>query len=417
MTANGFYQTILDTLQGQTDQLRTIPPERLDWAGPGALLQLYRKTSGSDRSALIRAIGQVIQEHRAPPSVLAQLIQIASSLDLAEIEPHVRKLQGQAIAAEETLRDAIANYLAFRQLGGPTKRLTRRRPTNDTPAVNGLSRTIYTASNDIRLPGTKVRGEGDEPSGDAAVDEAYDGLGATYKLYKEAFGRNSLDDSGPPLIATVHYGQQYDNAEWNGQQMLFGDGDGTYFNRFTFAIDVIGHNLTLGVTQYTSRLIYNDQPGALNVSFSDVFGSMVKQHSLNQKVDEADWLIGQGLLTGAVQSGNPSQPVALRSMLKPGTAFNDPVFGKDPQPGNMSDYVSSQIDNGGVHINSGIPNRAFALAAKNIGGYSWEGAGQIWYKTLLRLQPEAQFQDAADLTYLIAGEEPFGSAYQKAVQD
>src|SRR5439155_12887366 len=137
----------------------------------------------------------------------------------------------------------------------------------------------------------------------------------------------------------------------------------------------------------------------------------------NQKVDEADWLIGQGLLTDAVQSGDPSQPVALRSMLKPGTAFNDPVFGKDPQPSNMSGYVPGQGDNGGVHTNSGIPNRAFALAAVNLGGYSWEGAGQIWYKTLLRLQPEAQFQDAADATYQVAGEDPFGSDDQKAVQD
>jgi len=299
-------------------------------------------------------------------------------------------------------------------LGGITLPLGFLGPKAST---NALSRTIYTSGNGTQLPGTKVRGEGGNPAGDAATDEAYDGLGATYKLYKDAFGRNSLDDNGLPLIASVHYGQQYDNAEWNGQQMLFGDGDGTYFNRFTIAIDVIGHELTHGVTQYTSGLSYHDQPGALNESFSDVFGSMVKQYSLNEKADAADWLIGQGLLTDQVQSGDPAHGPALRSMLKPGTAFNDPVFGKDPQPDNMSGYVTGQGDNGGVHTNSGIPNRAFALAAVNSGGYSWEGAGQIWYKTLLRLQPEAQFQDAADLTFQVAGEEPFGSDYQKAVQD
>src|SRR5262249_32645562 len=155
------------------------------------------------------------------------------------------------------------------------------------------------------------------------------------------FGRNSLDDNGLPLIATVHYGQQYDNAEWNGQQMLFGDGDGTFFNRFTLAIDVIGHELTHGVTQYTSNLEYKDQPGALHPSFSDVCGSLVKQSSLGQKADEADWLIGAGLLTDQVQSGDTSHGPALRSMLKPGTGFNDPVFGKDPQPGNMSGYVQT----------------------------------------------------------------------------
>jgi len=282
---------------------------------------------------------------------------------------------------------------------------------------HGLDRTIYTANNGTRLPGTKVRGEGDPAPGDPAADEAYDGLGATYELYQTAFGRNSLDDNGLPLIGTVHYGQQYDNAEWNGQQMLFGDGDGNYFNRFTIAIDVIGHELTHGVTQYTAGLEYHDQPGALNESFSDVFGSMVKQYSKNQTAAAADWLIGEGLLTDQVHSGDPSHPAALRSMLKPGTGFNDPNMGKDPQPANMSGYLQTQDDNGGVHTNSGIPNKAFAVAAVNIGGKSWEGAGQIWYRTLLRLQPEAQFQDCADLTYQIAGEDPFGDDFQKAVQD
>src|SRR5262249_10858797 len=281
----------------------------------------------------------------------------------------------------------------------------------------GLSRTIYTAGNGTQLPGSQVRGEGEGPTGDAAADEAYDGLGATYRLYQSAFGRNSLDDNGLPLIATVHYGQQYDNAEWNGRQMLFGDGDGTYFNRFTIAVDVIGHELTHGVTQYTSDLEYHDQPGALNESFSDVFGSMVKQFTLNQKAAEADWLIGLGLLTDEVKSGDPAHGPPLRSMLKPGTGFDDPVFGKDPQPDNMTGYVTTQSENGGVHTNSGIPNRAFALAAVNIGGYSWQGAGQIWYQALLRLPSRAQFQDAANLTYQIAGEEPFGSDYQNAVQD
>jgi hypothetical protein len=116
MGANPFYRAILDTLQGQTDQLRTIPPERLDWAGPGAFLELYRTTSGTDRTALIRAVGQIIEDQSAPLPVLAQLIQLASSLDLAEVEPQIRQLQAQAVGAEEPLRGAINNYLAFRQL-------------------------------------------------------------------------------------------------------------------------------------------------------------------------------------------------------------------------------------------------------------------------------------------------------------
>ncbi len=200
-----------------------------------------------------------------------------------------------------------------------------------------------------------MRIEGAPASGDAAVDEAYDGLGATFDLYWDVYERNSIDDEGLPLDATVHYGTDYDNAFWNGQRMVFGDGDGDLFNRFTIAVDVIGHELTHGVTEDEAQLAYFFQPGALNESNSDVFGSLVKQKLLHQTVEEADWLIGAGLFTSNVQG------VALRSMKAPGTAYDDPVLGKDPQPAHMRDYVRTYQDNGGVHINSGIPNHAFYL--------------------------------------------------------
>ena len=178
----------------------------------------------------------------------------------------------------------------------------------------------------------------------------------------------------------MHYDQDYDNAFWDGQQMVFGDGDGVYFNRFTIAIDVIGHELTHGVTQFTAGLTYVGQSGALNESLSDCFGSMVKQQSLGQDAADADWLIGEGLFTTKVNG------VALRSMKAPGTAYDDPVIGKDPQPADMDGYVDlphdEQHDNGGVHTNSGIPNRAFFLAATAIGGSSWDGAGAVWYDVL-----------------------------------
>src|SRR4029079_944922 len=134
--------------------------------------------------------------------------------------------------------------------------------------------------------------------------------------------------------------------------------------------------LTHGVTQDEAQLVYSNQSGALNESLSDVFGSLIKQFSLNQTADQADWLIGAGLLTKQVNG------VALRSMKAPGTAYNDPVLGKDPQPAHMKDYVNTISDNGGVHINSGIPNHAFYLIATQIGGNAWEKAGQIWYLTL-----------------------------------
>ena len=141
------------------------------------------------------------------------------------------------------------------------------------------------------------------------------------------------------------------------------------------------------------------QSGALNESISDVFGSMVKQWALGQTVDQADWLIGQGLLTPAVNGA------AIRSLKNPGTAYDDPQLGKDPQPKFMKDYVNTTEDNGGVHINSGIPNYAFYLAATAIGGYSWEKTGRIWYETLTkRLTPSSDFQAAADGTTSAAGD-------------
>src|SRR5919206_292413 len=165
-----------------------------------------------------------------------------------------------------------------------------------------------------------LRSEGSPAGNDAAVNEAYDGLGDTYDFYWEVLDRNSIDDEGMPLNATVHYGQNYDNAFWNGERMVFGDGDGDLFNRFTISLDVIGHELTHGVTQDESQLTYYGQPGALNESVSDVFGSLVKQHKLGQTADQADWLIGAGLLAPDVHGK------ALRDMLHPGTAYDDPAL-------------------------------------------------------------------------------------------
>src|SRR5215213_291335 len=274
----------------------------------------------------------------------------------------------------------------------------------------GLERLNYDAHNTQNLPGTLVRAEDDPPTGDAEADEAYDGLGATYELYADEFDRDSIDGAGMPLLATVHYDEGYDNAFWDGTQMVFGDGDGELFNRFTISVDVIGHELTHGVTEQAAGLIYLRQPGALNESISDVFGSMVKQFVASEKAEDADWLIGEGLFTDRVQG------VALRSMAAPGTAYDDPVLGKDPQPANMSDYVVTSADNGGVHINSGIPNHAFYLVATTLQGYSWERAGQIWYAALLspRIRPRIGFLGFARLTASTA-QQLYGAGSEEAV--
>jgi Zn-dependent metalloprotease len=272
-------------------------------------------------------------------------------------------------------------------------------------AVGGKERIIYDAKNGLSLPGTIVRREEDGPVSDVTVNEAFDGSGATYDLYKDVYNRNSIDNNGMRMDSTVHYRKGYDNAFWNGEQMVYGDGDedqpveDRLFNRFTIAIDIIGHELTHGVTQFEAKLVYSNQPGALNESMSDVFGSLVKQRYLNHTAAQADWIIGEGLFTSNVKG------VGIRSMKTPGNAYDDPVLGKDPQPGHMNDYVNTTSDNGGVHINSGIPNHAFYITAMELGGYAWEKAGQIWYATLRdRLISNSQFQDCANLTYSVAAD-------------
>lgn len=298
--------------------------------------------------------------------------------------------QDIASVAGRTLR-ITASFQAFRaQLatGAPPPTVLRRA---------GLKRQVFNCSGFEDLPGDAARAESDPAVKDDAVNEAFDYAGTTWRFYNQIFSRESVDDHGRTLVSSVHYGQQYDNAFWNGQQMVYGDGDGKIFRRFTGALDVIAHELTHGVTQFTAQLPYQDQSGALNESFSDVFGSMVKQWSLGQTVDQADWLIGADILAPGVRGR------ALRDMANPGTAFDDPDLGKDEQPGHMNDYVQTADDNGGVHINSGIPNRAFVLASKAIGGRSWEVTGKIWYITLTeRLTSNADFRKCATETVSVA---------------
>ncbi|MEW1719883.1 M4 family metallopeptidase [Streptomyces sp. NPDC093109] len=321
------------------------------------------------------------------------------------VPPHVLDKLAQA-------EDPAVSGPARRTLEADSAQRTRRRLTTvigtrapDAPAEDGTPaasgephRTIYDCGHRTSLPGKKVRGEGSPPGQDATVNRAYAGLGATFELLLSAYGRDSLDGAGLPLNASVHYSRDYNNAFWDGDQMVFGDGDGQIFLDFTIPVDVIGHELAHGLTQYTANLAYFGQPGALNESVSDVFGVLVKQRILDQTADQADWLIGEGLLAPGVNG------VALRSMKAPGTAYDDPALGKDPQPATMENYVRTSRDNGGVHINSGIPNHAFYLFATRLGGKAWERAGQVWYDVLTggELAVDADFNEFARLTVAAA---------------
>lgn len=328
------------------------------------------------------------------------------------LPPHITGAVIRNTDDEELRESMLRTLMISEQAKG------RRTILGSLKSVGGsseLSRTIYDCKHLEDTSFAKlVRREGAPKTSDDEVNEAYDYSGNVYDFYSDVFSRNSVDDQGMPLNSYVHYGTRYDNAFWDGSSMNYGDGDGKIFGRFTKCIDVIGHELTHGVTGNTAALNYQGQPGALNESFSDVFGSLVKQYVLKQTADKADWLIGEGLFTSKVKGK------ALRSMKDPGTAYDDPKLGgKDPQPADMDHYVRTSSDNGGVHINSGIPNRAFCLTALKIGGYAWEKAGKIWYVALTKsLQATSNFQDCANATMEIArnlyGK---GSMEEQAVND
>jgi Zn-dependent metalloprotease len=281
----------------------------------------------------------------------------------------------QRLRARRTL-DEVRTVMARPQAHTDAVAVQALAALTPTHVPGVVQRTIYNARHLTELPGTLARKEGRAPARNKAVDEAYDYLGATHAFFWQILQRDSLDNKGLPLVASVHYDVDYQNAFWDGTQMVFGDGDGKIFNRFTIAIDVVAHELSHGVTESESGLIYIEQSGALNESMSDVFGALVKQHYLKQNVEQADWIVGAGLLNKRIHG------TGLRSMSAPGTAYDDPLLGKDPQPASMADFFEGRADNGGVHINSGIPNRAFHLAAVALGGYAWEGAGKVWYATL-----------------------------------
>lgn len=254
-------------------------------------------------------------------------------------------------------------------------------------------RTVYDAQHRRTLPGRRVRTEGSRPVADVSVNEAYDGAGRTWEYFRKVHGRKSIDDRGMRLDSTVHFGDGFNNAHWNGRQMIYGDGDGKYFHRFTASLDVIAHELAHGVTQYAAGFGFSGQVGALAEHFSDVFGTLTKQYWLKQTAGRANWLVGAELLTRRVEGQG------IRSMKAPGSAYDDPILGRDPQPSHMRDYVKTWSDDRGVHINSGIPNHAFYRLATLLGGKAWEVAGRIWYRALAHeLGPRSRFQHCADAT-------------------
>ena len=310
-----------------------------------------------------------------PPDVLDQLARSddastrQAALDTLQLDQQFRLTRAEAAGR---MGGRAARPITFGRIGGKAQR------------------TIYDQQHSTRqTPGKLARAEGQRPVKDLAVNQAYDGLGYTYNFYWSTFQRDSIDGQGLPMLGLVHYGTNYDNAFWdNVRHMFFGDGDGQILLQTTAGIDVVGHELTHGVTQNEANLTYSGQSGALNESISDVFGIQVKQFALKQDVTTSDWLIGADIV-------GPALKPALRSMKAPGTAN-----AHDTQPADMDHYVMG----GDVHVNSGIPNRAFYVVATTLGGRAWDAAGQIWYAALCSaaLAANATFTDFAKLTIMLA---------------
>jgi Zn-dependent metalloprotease len=265
----------------------------------------------------------------------------------------------RAVRQEQTL---LTQAVADSQLEGFAT-LRAAPPIAAAPAI-----TVYDCKQSGNLPGAPVPNPG--ASADVTAKRTFTETTDVAKFYATVFKRNSVDNHGMTLMSSIHFGVKYNNAFWNGTQMTYGDGDGSVFVDFTLGNDVVAHELSHGVTQHTLALAYQNEPGGLNESISDVFGSMFRQWKAGQDVNAADWLIGHDILGPAAKARGFT---CLRDLSNPAATHC-----LSPQPTHFSQY------HGGMdpHESSGIPNFAFYKIAKAVGGKSWEKVGQVWYSVL-----------------------------------
>jgi len=276
----------------------------------------------------------------------------------------------------QSFADAVRFEKEWRKVRTAQSRLARLACTmlpSGLAAAGPPAIAVYDCAHGTALPGTPVVSPGS--SSDATAKRVFVETSAVANFYQQLFSRNSVDNAGKTLLSSIHFSVNYNNAFWNGSQMTYGDGDGNIFVDFTKAKDVIAHELTHGVTEYSAGLGYSNQAGGLNESISDVFGSMFRQWRAKQDVTRADWLIGKEIMgPGAIARGY----TCLRDMSKPSAKHC-----LAPQPTKFSQYY----DGMDPHQSSGIPNLAFYKAAMAIGGKSWEKAGRIWYQALTGYAP------------------------------
>ncbi len=259
-----------------------------------------------------------------------------------------------------------------------------------------------------------------DPDQRPGVDAHYY-AGVVDSYFADTFGRNSIDDEGMQLRSVVHFYEGYCNAFWNGEQMTYGDGNGTTCLPLSGGLDVVGHELTHGVTEYTSNLIYENESGALNEAFSDMLGNSIEYYADEENLDPAaapDWRIGEDVITATRGFRNMGDP----------QEFND--------PDHYTERYTGEQDNGGVHSNSGIPNHAYYLTVnggrnagcdgsasghthtlgcgRNVQGIGLDDAEQIFYNGFTGLTEYANMCDARNATVALAGYEGHGDTVRDA---
>jgi Zn-dependent metalloprotease len=298
------------------------------------------------------------------------------------IVPHdaLRRLaDDRSLTAEQrkNFADTIKIDAELRKLRTQAGKLTRVASlmASATPAAVAPAPaiTVFNCNHAQTLPGAQIPNPA--TSSDVTAKHVFVETTSLAAFYSQVFGRNSVDGAGMTLISSIHYGVNYNNAFWNGSQMTYGDGDGSIFLDFSKGNDVIGHELTHGVTQHSLQLNYTNEAGGLNESLSDCFGSMFRQWEAKQNVNRADWLIGKDIMgPAALKKGY----TCLRDMADPAAKHC-----LAPQPTKYSQYKPGMDP----HLSSGIANLAFCKIAKAVGGNSWDKVGQIWYKSLTGFGP------------------------------
>ena len=276
-----------------------------------------------------------------------------SFADTSKLDAELRKLRSQAGRVSN-----IANLIA---------------PSNLQAVASAPAITVYDCHHAQTLPGRLVRKPA--TAADLTAKRVFVETSSVATFYSEVFGRNSIDGAGMTVQSSIHYGSGYNNAFWNGTQMTYGDGDGAIFVDFSQGNDVIAHELTHGVTQYSLRLVYANEAGGLNESLSDCFGSMFRQWDAKQSVDKADWLIGASIMGPAAKAKGFT---CLRDMANPAAPHC-----LSPQPTQYAQIMPGMDP----HESSGPPNLAFCTTAKAMGGNSWDEVGQVWYKAMTGYGP------------------------------